>query len=77
MQSKQTISSLDEQLQQKAATPVALLPLSLDESTFPNQLSQGGPTPASASAVNLNGEVAYIQFDGRTHVLDLTKDWTV
>ena len=57
---------------------VALDPLSLDEGTFPNQLSQqGGPTPQSASAINLNGETAYIQFDGRTHVLDYTKDWNV
>ena len=69
------VQALDEQ---KATKFVALDPLSLNESTFPNQLSQqGGPTPQSASAINLNGDTAYIQFDGRTHVLDFTKDWTV
>ena len=69
------LAALDEQ---KATKFVALDPLSLNEGTFPNQLSQqGGPTPQSASAINLNGDTAYIQFDGRTHVLDLTKDWTV
>ena len=69
------VQALDEQ---KATKFVALDPLSLNEGTFPNQLSQqGGPTPQSASAINLNGDTAYIQFDGRTHVLDLTKDWTV
>ena len=67
-------ASLDEQ---KATKFVAQSPLVLNEGTFPNQLSQGGPTPQSASAINLNGDDAYISFDGRTHVLDLTKDWTV
>ena len=69
------LAALDEQ---KATKFVALDPLSLDEGTFPNQLSQqGGPTPQSASAINLNGDTAYIQFDGRTHVLDYTKDWSI
>ena len=72
------LASLNEQIQQKATNFVAIDPLSLDEGTFPHQLSQqGGPTPQSASAINLNGETAYIQFEGRTHVLDYTKDWTV
>ena len=69
------LQSLDEQ---KATKFVALDPLSLDEGTFPNQLSQGGgPGPQSASAINLNGDAAYIQFDNRTHVLDYTKDWSI
>ena len=68
------LASLDAQ---KATKFVALDPLSLDEGTFPNQLSQSSPTPASASAINLNGETAYIQFDGRTHVLEFTKDWSI
>ena len=69
------LTALDEQ---KATEFVAIEPLSLDESTFPNQLSQqGGPTPQSASAINLNGDTAYIQFDGRTHVLDYAKDWSI
>ena len=69
------VQALDEQ---KATKFVALDPLSLNEGTFPNQLSQqGGPTPQSASAINLNGDTAYIQFDGRTHVLDYTKDWSI
>ena len=68
------LAALDEQ---KATKFVALDPLNLNEGTFPNQLSQGGPTPQSASAINLNGDTAYIQFDGRTHVLDYTKDWTL
>ena len=68
------LAALDEQ---KATKFVALDPLSLNESTFPNQLSQSGPTPQSASAINLNGDTAYIQFDGRTHVLDYTKDWSI
>ena len=69
------VQALDEQ---KATKFVALDPLNLNESTFPNQLSQqGGPTPQSASAINWNADTAYIQFDGRTHVLDLTKNWTV
>ena len=69
------LAALDEQ---KATKFVALDPLSLNEGTFPNQLSQqGGPTPQSASAINLNGDTAYIQFDGRTHVLDYTKDWRI
>ena len=72
------VQALDGQLQQKATKFVALDPLSLNEGTFPNQLSQqGGPTPQSASAINLNGDTAYIQFDGRTHVLDYTKDWSI
>ena len=68
------LAALDEQ---KATKFVALDPLSLNEGTFPNQLSQGGPTPQSASAINLNGDTAYIQFDGRTQVLDYTKDWSI
>ena len=69
------VQALDEQ---KATKLVALDHLSLDEVIFPNQLSQqAGPTPQSASAINLNGENAYIQFDGRTHVLDYTKDWSI
>ena len=64
------VQALDES---KATKFVALDPLSLNEGTFPNQLSQqGGPTPQSASAINLNGDTAYIQFDGRTHVLGYT-----
>ena len=44
------LAALDEQ---KATKFVALDPLSLNEGTFPNQLSQqGGPTPQSASAIN-------------------------
>ena len=62
----------------KADKFVAIAPLSLDVGTFPNELSfSGGPTPASASAINLNGEDAYIEFQGRTHVLDYTKDWSI
>ena len=69
------VQALDEQKAQKF---VALDPLSLDEGIFPNQLSQqAGPTPQSASAINLNGDTAYIQFDGRTHVLDYTNDWSI
>ena len=81
-QDEERISALEAKVQaldeQKAQKFVALDPLSLDEGIFPNQLSQqAGPTPQSASAINLNGDTAYIQFDGRTHVLDLSKDWTV
>ena len=36
------LASLDEQIQQKATNFVALDPLSLNEGTFPNQLSQRG-----------------------------------
>ena len=68
------LTSLDEQ---KADKFEAVPPLVLDEGTFPNQLSQGGPTRAAASAVNFAGEDEYIQFDGRTDCLDFTKDWTV
>ena len=68
------VQALDEQ---KATKFVAVPPLVLNEGTFPNQLSQSSPTPASASAINLNGETAYIQFEGRTHVLDYTKDWSI
>ena len=68
------VQSLDEQ---KATKFEAVAPLVLDEGAFPNQLSQGGPSPAAASAVHFDGEYAYIQFDGRTYVLDFTKDWTV
>ena len=69
------LASLD---QQKASKFEAISPLTLDEGVFPNQLSQSeGPAPQSASAINFNGEDAYIQFDGRTHVLDYTKDWSV
>ena len=53
------------------------MPLVLDEGTFPNQLSQAGPTPAATTAVNFAGNDEYIQFDGRTDVLDFTKDWSV
>ena len=79
---EERISALEAKVQalseEKATKFVALDPLSLDEGTFPNQLSQqGGPTPQSASAINLNGDTAYIQFDGRTHVLDYTKDWSI
>ena len=68
------VQSLDEQ---KATKFEAVAPLVLDEGAFPNQLSQGGPSPAAASAVHFAGEDEYIQFDGRTDVLDFTKDWTV
>ena len=68
------VQSLDEQ---KATKFEAVAPLVLDEGAFPNQLSQGGPSPAAATAVNFAGEDEYIQFDGRTEVLDFTKDWTV
>ena len=69
------LQSLDEQ---KATTIVALGPLSSDEGAFPNQLSQqGGPTPQYASAINLNGETAQIEFGGHTHVLDYTEDWSI
>ena len=72
------VQTLDQQLQQKATKFVAVDPLNLDETTFPNQLSQtAGPTPASASAINFNGEDAYIELQGRTCVLDYTKDWSI
>ena len=75
------VTSLEDKIQSlgdnKADKFVALDPLSLDTGVFPNELFQSSPTPASASAINLNGETAYIQFDGRTDVLDYTKDWSV
>ena len=68
--------SLDER---KADKFVAIAPLSLDEGVFPNELSQEeGPAPASATAIRLNGVDAYIEFsEGRTDVLDFTKDWSL
>ena len=70
------VQSLDEQ---KAATFVAVDPLPLGEGAIPNELSQTeGPTPAGATAVRFSGVGAYIEFsDGRTDVLDFTKDWSV
>ena len=69
------LTTLDEQ---KAAKFVAVDPLSLDEGVFPNRLSQSeGPAPASATAISLNGVDTYIELQGRTHVLDFTKDWSV
>ena len=64
------LTTLDEQ---KANKFVAVEPLVLDESTFPNQLSQAGPSPAAATAVHFAGEDEYIQFDGRTDCLDFYK----
>ena len=63
----------------KADKFVALDPLSLDEGVFPNELSQGGgPTPASASAIQFNGVDAYFSFpNGRGDLLDFTKDWSI
>ena len=80
-QEEARISALETKVQalddQKATKFEAVAPLVLDVSTFPNQLSQGGPSPAAATAVNFAGEDEYIKFDGRTDCLDFTKDWTV
>ena len=80
-QEEARISALETEVQaldeQKATKFEAVEPLVLDERTFPNQLSLPGPSPAAATAVHFAGEDEYIQFDGRTDVLDFTKDWTV